>query len=318
MEKNAKIYVAGHRGLAGSALVRQLEAHGFSNIIYRTHAELDLENQAETNAFFESEKPEYVFMAAARVGGLFDNKAKPADFIGINLRIQNNIIDAAYQNGVKKFIFLGSSCVYPKIPERPIKEEDLLTAPLEPTNEAYAIAKIAGIKLCEFYKKQFGFNALSIMPPNLHGPNDNFDPETAHVMQGLMRRMYDAQQVGDQTFTVWGSGTPLREFMYIDDMADAAIYLMNNDTKETLLNVGTGEEISILDLAKTIQKVVGFEGELVTDPTKPDGTPRKTMDVSKLMATGWMPKHTFKEGLQKTWQWYLDNKDNLKQNKKSA
>lgn len=310
MKKNSKIYVAGHRGLAGSALVRTLKLQGFENILKRTHEELDLENQADTYAFFEQEKPEYVFMAAARVGGLFDNNAKPAEFIGVNLRIQNNIIDAAYKSGVKKFIFLGSSCVYPRMPERPIQEEDLLTASLEPTNEAYAIAKITGIKMCEFYKKQYGFNALSIMPPNLHGPNDNFNPQTAHVMQGLMRRMYDAQKNGDETFTVWGSGRPLREFMYIDDMADAAVFLMKNDIEETLLNVGTGEEISILELAKIIQKVVGFEGELITDPTKPDGTPRKTMDVSKLMATGWRPKHTFEKGLMKTWQWYLDNKDN--------
>ncbi|MAI08465.1 MAG: GDP-fucose synthetase [Magnetococcales bacterium] len=319
MKKDAKIYVAGHRGLAGSAIVRQLNEQGYNNIIFRTHAELDLENQSATNAFFETEKPEYVFMAAACVGGLFDNKARPADFIGINLRIQNNVIDAAYKNGVKKFAFLGSSCVYPKIADRKIRESDLLTAPLEPTNEAYAIAKIAGIKMCEFYKKQYGFEAIALMPPNLHGPNDNFDPETSHVMQGIMRRMYDAQNAGDKTFTVWGSGTPLREFMYIDDMADAAIYLMNKNTDdETLFNVGTGEEISILDLAKTIQKVVGFTGELVTDPTKPDGTPRKTMDVTKLFSMGWKPNNTFEEGLKKTWNWYLENKEKFESKKKSA
>lgn len=312
MDKSSKIYVAGHRGLAGSAIVRELTAQGYTNIVTRTHSELDLESQAETYAFFESEKPDYVFMAAACVGGLFDNKERPADFIGINMRIQNNTIDAAYKSGVKKFCFLGSSCVYPRIDDRKISEGDLLTSSLEPTNEAYAVAKIAGIKMCEFYKQQYGFDAISIMPPNLHGPNDNFDPQTAHVMQGIMRRMYDAKNAGDETFTVWGSGTPLREFMYIDDMANAIIFLMNSKTEETLYNVGTGEEISIRALAETIQRVVGFEGELVQDATKPDGTPRKTMNVDRLMSTGWKPRYTFEEGLMKTWNWYLENKDTCK------
>lgn len=308
MEKNAKIYVAGHRGLAGSALVRRLKSSGYSNLLLRTSKELDLTDQAATESFFAEHKPEYVFMAAARVGGLFDNKNNPAEFIGTNLKIQTNIIDSAHRHGVKKFIFLGSSCVYPKIPDRLIKEEDLLTAALEPTNEAYAIAKIAGIKMCQFYKQQYGFNALSLMPPNLHGPNDNFDPQNAHVLQGLMVRMDDAMQQGKREFTVWGSGTPRREFLYADDFADACVFLMKKDTTAyDMLNIGTGEDISIRELAELVQTTLGFTGDLIQDASKPDGTPRKTMDVSKLKGLGWQPKHTFSEGVDLTWRWYVEN-----------
>lgn len=311
MQKTAKIFIAGHRGLAGSAIVRELQRQGYTNLLLRTHAELDLTNQAAIESFFSAEKPEYVVLAAARVGGLFENAAKPADFIGQNLLIQTLTIDAACRHGVKKFVFLGSSCIYPRIVDRNLVEDDILTAPLEKTNEAYAVAKIAGTKMAEFYQQQYGpstgFQAVTLMPPNLIGPGDNFDPQKAHVAQGLMVRMRAAKLAGDATFTVWGSGTPVREYMYIDDFASAAVYLLANPTPYALYNVGTGEEITILQIAEKVKKLTGFAGELVTDPTKPDGTPRKVMDVSRLFALGWRPQHSVDDAFRLTYQWYLEN-----------
>ncbi|MFZ2587236.1 MAG: GDP-L-fucose synthase [Alphaproteobacteria bacterium] len=306
INKQAKIYVAGHGGLAGSAIVRELKAQGYTNILKRTHSELDLTNQAATDAFFAAEKPEYVILAAAHVGGLFDNKNRPADFLGINLKIQTNVIDAAYRNGCKKFVFLGSSCIYPKIADRLITEEDILTAPLEETNKGYAVAKVAGAMMCHFYRQQHGFNAITIMPPNMIGPGDNFDPEKAHVAQGLMVRMHTAQQKGDKQFVVWGTGTPRREYLHVDDFAKATVFLLNHDNgTQTMFNVGTGEDHSIMELCAIVQKLVGYTGKIITDPTKPDGTPRKTMDVSKLFALGWRPTISVNDMMARTYNDFL-------------
>ncbi len=307
MNKNDKIYVAGHRGLVGSAIIRNLEIKGFTNILVKTSAELNLTNQADVNAFFEQEKPDYVFLAAARVGGIHANDTYPADFIRDNLQIQTNVIDAAYRNNAQKLLFLGSSCIYPKFAPQPMKEEHLLTGELEPTNEWYAIAKIAGIKMCQAYKKQYGFNAISIMPTNLYGPGDNFNLENSHVLPALIRKFHDAKENNLPQVEVWGTGTPRREFLHVDDMADASVYLMNNYNGIDFVNVGVGEDVSIKELAELVKEVVGFKGELKFDVTKPDGTPRKLLDVTNLKNTGWQAKINLGDGLSSTYHWYLDN-----------
>jgi GDP-L-fucose synthase len=313
MNKNDKIYVAGHRGLVGSAIVRNLEENGYNTLLLRTSKELNLTNQADVNQFFEIEKPDYVFLAAAKVGGIHANDTYPTDFIRDNLQIQTNIIDAAYRNKIKKLLFLGSSCIYPKLAPQPMKEEYLLTGELEPTNEWYAIAKIAGIKMCQAYKKQYGFNAISLMPTNLYGPGDNFNLENSHVMPALIRKFHDAKVNNLPEVEVWGTGTPKREFLHVDDMADATVFLMNNYDAEQFVNVGVGEDVSIKELAEIVKQTVGFAGELKFDSSKPDGTPRKLLDVSKLNEAGWQAKINLAEGVKTTYQWFLDNEENYRQ-----
>ena len=307
MEKSSKIYVAGHKGLVGSALVRNLEAKGYTNIIGRTFEELNLTIQADVNKFFEEEKPEYVILAAARVGGIHANNTYPAEFIYDNLMIQNNVIKAAHDHGVKKLLFLGSTCIYPKLAPQPIKEEYLLTGALEETNEAYAIAKIAGLEMCKFFKRQYGDNFISCMPTNLYGPNDNFDLQSSHVLPALIRKFHEAKVNNQPTVEVWGTGTPLREFIYVDDMADACIFLMENYDGEQHVNIGTGEEVSIRQLAETVKEVVGFEGELVFNTNMPDGTPRKLTVVDKLHGLGWKHKVSLNEGIKLAYGWFLNN-----------
>ena len=308
LNKTKKIYLAGHRGLVGSAIVRKLEAEGFENILTRTHSELDLTRQADVEKFFEEEKPAYVILAAAKVGGIYANDTYPADFIMKNLQIECNVIDAAYKNNVEKLLFLGSSCIYPRECPQPIKEEYLLSGYLEKTNEAYALAKIAGLKMCSFYNQQYGTDYISVMPCNLYGINDNFSPENSHVLPALMRKFHEAKIKNEPTVTVWGSGKPLREFLNVDDLADACLYLMENYTGNEFFNVGYGEEISILQLAEMMKKVTGFEGNIVMDSSKPDGTPRKLTDISKIKAMGWEPKISLEEGLKQTYEWYKTNK----------
>lgn len=308
MEKNSKIYVAGHRGLVGSAIIRNLKERGFTNIIERTHKELDLRRQEDVEKFFEIKKPEYVFLAAAKVGGIYANNMYPAEFIYDNLMIESNIIHSSYKNKVKKLLFLGSSCIYPKFAEQPIKEEYLLTGALEETNEAYAIAKITGIELCKFYRRQYGCDFISAMPTNLYGINDNFDLETSHVLPALIRKIHEAKVVNKEEVVIWGTGKPLREFMYVDDLADALVHLMLNYSEEIHVNMGTGKDISIGELAETIKEVIGYKGKIVNDFSKSDGTPRKLLDVSRLEATGWKYKVELKEGIEKTYKWYLENK----------
>ena len=307
MEKNSRIYVAGHRGLVGSAIVRNLEANGFTNIITRTHSELDLTNQADVRKFFEEERPEYVFLAAAKVGGIHANNTYPADFIYDNLMIQNNVIKAAHDFKVTKLLFLGSTCIYPKMAPQPIKEEYLLTGALEETNEAYAVAKIAGLEMCKFFKRQYGDNFISCMPTNLYGPNDNFDLKSSHVLPALIRKFHEAKVNGSEVVEVWGTGTPLREFIYVDDMADACVFLMENYDGEQHVNIGTGEEVSIRQLAETVKDVVGFEGELVFNTDMPDGTPRKLTTVDKLHELGFMHKISLNEGIRLAYEWFLEN-----------
>ena len=307
MEKNSRIYVAGHRGLVGSAIVRNLKANGFTNIITRTHAELDLTNQADVRKFFEEERPEYVFLAAAKVGGIHANNTYPADFIYDNLMIQNNVIKAAHDFKVTKLLFLGSTCIYPKMAPQPIKEEYLLTGALEETNEAYAVAKIAGLEMCKFFKRQYGDNFISCMPTNLYGPNDNFDLKSSHVLPALIRKFHEAKVNGAETVEVWGTGTPLREFIYVDDMAAACVFLMENYDGEQHVNIGTGEEVSIRQLAETVKEVVGFEGELVFNTDMPDGTPRKLTTVDKLHGLGFMHKISLNEGIKLAYQWFIKN-----------
>ena len=307
MEKNSRIYVAGHRGLVGSAIVRNLKANGFTNIITRTHAELDLTNQADVRKFFEEERPEYVFLAAAKVGGIHANNTYPADFIYDNLMIQNNVIKAAHDFKVTKLLFLGSTCIYPKMASQPIKEEYLLTGALEETNEAYAVAKIAGLEMCKFFKRQYGDNFISCMPTNLYGPNDNFDLKSSHVLPALIRKFHEAKVNGAETVEVWGTGTPLREFIYVDDMAAACVFLMENYDGEQHVNIGTGEEVSIRQLAETVKEVVGFEGELVFNTDMPDGTPRKLTTVDKLHELGFMHKVSLNEGIRMAYGWFLEN-----------
>ncbi|XP_061362126.1 putative GDP-L-fucose synthase 2 [Gastrolobium bilobum] len=305
-DKSAKVFVAGHRGLVGSAIVRKLTQLGFTNLILCSHAELDLTRQSDVEAFFASEKPEFVIVAAAKVGGIHANNTYPADFISINLQIQTNVIDSAYRHGAKKLLFLGSSCIYPKFAPQPIPEDALLTGPLEPTNEWYAIAKIAGIKMCQAYRIQYKWDAISGMPTNLYGPNDNFHPENSHVLPALMRRFHEAKVKCAKEVVVWGTGSPLREFLHVEDLADAVVFMMEKYSGLEHLNVGSGKEVTIKELAELMKEVVGFEGDLVWDTTKPDGTPRKLMDSSKLAGLGWTPKISLKDGLVDTYKWYLE------------
>lgn len=307
MDRSSRIYVAGHRGLVGSAIVRRLEDAGYTNLITRTRAEVDLTDQAAVNAFFEADRPEYVFLAAAKVGGILANSTYPADFIRENLQIQTNVIDAAYRNGVTKLEFLGSSCIYPKLAPQPLKEEYLLTGPLEPTNEAYAIAKIAGIVMSQSYRKQHGFNAISLMPTNLYGPGDNYDLQTSHVLPALIRKFHEAARAGESTVTVWGTGSPRREFLHVDDLADAAVFLMENYDDEQIINVGVGKDVSIAEVASLVADVVGFAGEIVYDTSKPDGTPRKLLDVSRLFGMGWRPKFGLREGIEDAYRAFLED-----------
>jgi len=297
-----KIYIAGHRGMVGSALLRKLQAEGYDNIITRTSRELDLRDQAAVNAFFAEEKPDYVFLAAAKVGGIMANNTYRGEFLYDNLMIQNNVINAAKDNGVKKLLFLGSSCIYPKMAPQPLKEDYLLTGELEPTNEPYAIAKIAGIKLCDAYRSQYGCNFISVMPTNLYGPNDNYDLEKSHVLPALIRKFHEAKKRGDEAVTIWGTGKPRREFLHVDDLADACYYLMQTYNEPGLVNIGTGEDIPIKDLALLIKDIVGFEGKLEHDLSKPDGTPRKLMDVSKLEKAGWTAQIGLREGVERVYE----------------
>lgn len=306
MDNTSRIYVAGHRGLAGSAILRNLKAAGFLNLIVRTHSELDLTRQTEVDHFFAAERPEYVFLAAAHVGGILANNTHRADFIRENLLIQTLTIDAAYRNGVKKLIFLGSSCIYPKYAPQPMKEDCLLTGLLEPTNEPYAIAKIAGLKMGEAYRAQHGFDAISLMPTNLYGPGDNFHLQNSHVLPALIRKFHEAKLNGTPEAVIWGTGEPLREFMHVDDLASAAVFLMNAQTMDEIFNAGTGEEISIGNLAQLVAEVVGYRGTITRDASKPDGTPRKLLDVSRLLSLGWQPRISLREGIRSTYEWYLN------------
>ena len=312
MDTEAKVYIAGHNGLVGGAITKTLRDRGYNNLVLRTSKELDLRRQQAVEDFFAAEKPEYVFLAAAKVGGIQANNTYRAEFLYDNLMIEANIIHSAYRHGVKKLLFLGSSCIYPKLCPQPMKEEYLLTDFLEPTNEPYAIAKIAGLKLCENYFRQYGVNFISAMPTNLYGINDNFDLANSHVLPALVRKFHEAKIDDAPTVTVWGTGTPLREFLYVDDLADALIFLMNNYDGMGFVNVGTGEEVSIKELALTIQAVVGYRGDIVFDTTKPDGTPRKLLDVSQLKTLGWEAKTSLKEGIEATYAWYLKNIDSIR------
>jgi GDP-L-fucose synthase len=307
MLKDAKIYVAGSNGMVGSAIVRALRSKGFVNIVVKSSKELDLKNQQAVHDFFSQEQPDYVFLAAAKVGGIHANNTYPATFIYDNIMIQSNVIQAAYDFNVKKLLFLGSSCIYPKFAPQPIKEEYLLTGSLEPTNEAYAIAKIAGLKMCQFYKQQYGCNFISAMPTNLFGVNDNFNLENSHVLPALLRKFIEAKQNNKQEVTIWGSGTPKREFLFVDDLAEACLFLMENYNGNETVNIGTGEDVSIKELAETIMKIVGFEGNLIFDASKPDGAPRKLLDVSKINNLGWKHKVNLQQGIEITLDWVTEN-----------
>ncbi|KEZ87613.1 GDP-L-fucose synthase [Clostridium sulfidigenes] len=307
MDRNAKIYVAGHKGLVGSAIVRNLKKRGYKNIITRTHGELDLKNQKAVEEFWREEEPEYVYLAAAKVGGILANDQYPADFIYENLMIQNNVIKAAHDFNAKKLLFLGSTCIYPKNAPQPIKEEYLLSGFLEPTNEAYAIAKIAGLEMCKFFKRQYGDNFISCMPTNLYGPYDNFDLKSSHVLPALIRKFHEAKEEGKPSVEVWGTGTPLREFLHVDDMADACIFLMENYNGEEHVNIGTGEEVSIKQLAETVKEIIGYKGQLLFNSDKPDGTPRKLTDITKLHELGWKHSINLKEGIEDSYKWFKEN-----------
>ncbi|WDF62888.1 GDP-L-fucose synthase family protein [Flavobacterium sp. KACC 22763] len=302
MNLQDKIYIAGHRGMVGSAILRQLKEKGYTNFVLKSSSELDLRNQQAVADFFAEEKPDYVFLAAAKVGGIIANNTYKGDFIYENLMIQNNIIHQSYLNDVKKLMFLGSSCIYPKMAPQPLKEEYMLTGELEPTNEPYAIAKIAGIKMCDAYRDQFGCNYISVMPTNLYGPNDNYDLKNSHVLPAMLRKFITAKRNNEAAVTIWGTGSPKREFLHADDLAEACLYLMENYNEQGLVNIGVGEDISILDLAILVKKIVGFEGEILTDTSKPDGTPRKLMDVSKLNSFGWKAKTSLEEGIKKVYE----------------
>ena len=306
MVKSSKIYVAGHDGLVGSAIVRKLMDSGYENLVFRTYEELDLERQERVEAFFDQERPEYVFLAAAKVGGIWSNSTFPAEFIYSNLVIETNIIHASYLYEAKKLLFLGSSCIYPKHCPQPMKEEHLLSGYLESTNEPYAVAKIAGIKMCQSYNRQYGTRFISVMPTNLYGPGDNFDLKTSHVLPALIRKFHEAKMRGDKSVEVWGTGQPRREFLYVDDLAGVCLYLMNNYDEDDIINVGVGEDQSIRELAEMVGEVVGFKGDLRFDHTKPDGTPLKLLDVSKLTALGWHADTPLEEGIRSAYQWYLD------------
>ena len=307
MELDSKIYIAGHMGLVGSAIHRKLKEEGYANTIGRPRKELDLERQAQVESFFEEQRPEYVFLAAAKVGGIWANNSFPAEFIYSNIMVQTNVIHSAYRTGVKKLLFLGSSCIYPKHCPQPMKEEYLLTGPLEPTNEPYALAKIAGIRACQSYNRQYGTNYISVMPTNLYGPNDNFDLETSHALPALIRKFHEAKIKSNPSVTIWGTGSPRREFLYVDDLADACIFLMNHYDESDIINVGLGEDISIAELALLVKGVVGYTGDIEYDTEKPDGTPRKLLDVSRLRDLGWQPKLSLEEGVKKTYEWYCQN-----------
>ncbi len=309
MNPSSKIYVAGHRGMVGSAIVRNLQSKGYDNLIFRTSSELDLRDAKAVESFFQQEKPEYVFMAAAKVGGILANQEKKADFFYDNMAIEMNIIHNSYLSGVKKILFLGSSCIYPKFAEQPIKEEYLMTGKLEPTNDAYAVAKIAGIQMCKSYYEQYGLKYIAVMPCNLFGPGDNFDSKTSHVLPALLRKVVEAKERGDKEITMWGTGEPMREFLYVDDVGEASVFLMESNVENELLNLGMGEDIKIKDLLKLICEIVGFDGEIKHDLTKPDGTPKKLLDVSKLHSLGWNHKVSFKKGIENLYEWYLENKE---------
>jgi GDP-L-fucose synthase len=317
MNKNIKIYIAGHRGMVGSAIWRNLESKGYTNIIGRTSSELDLRNQQAVNDFYQAEKPEVVIDAAARVGGILANNDFPFQFLMENMQIQNNLIDAAHRFDVKKFIFLGSSCIYPKLAPQPIKEDYLLTGSLEPTNEWYAIAKISGVKACEAIRKQFGKDFVSLMPTNLYGSHDNFDLKSSHVLPAMIRKFHEAKMKSEKTgvsehVELWGSGTPMREFLHVDDMADAVVYAFENQLSENLYNIGTGSDLTIKELAELVQKTVGHKGNIIWDSSKPDGTPRKLMDVSKMTNAGWKAKIGLEEGIKGTYKWFLENQESYK------
>lgn len=311
MDQKKKVYVAGHRGLVGSAIIRNLKKKGFQNIVTRTHQELDLTDQRAVRSFFSEEKPDYVFLAAAKVGGIHANETCPADFIYENLQIQNNVIKASHDNQVEKLLFLGSTCIYPKLAPQPIKEDYLLSGNLEVTNEAYAIAKISGLEMCKFFKQQYGDNFISCMPTNLYGPYDNFDLNSSHVLPALIRKFHEAKTAGSAQVEIWGTGKPLREFLHVDDMADACVFLMENYDGLQHVNIGTGEEVSIAELAEVVKNAVGFEGSLVYNSAMPDGTPRKLCDVTKLHELGWTHKISLKEGVAGAYRWFLDNADHL-------
>jgi GDP-L-fucose synthase len=306
MNKDSRIYVGGHGGLVGTAILRRLQSEGFNNLVTRKHAELDLCRQADVEDFFREVSPEYVFLAAAKVGGILANDSYPAEFIRENLLMQTNVIDAAWRHGVRKLVFLGSSCIYPRDTSQPMGEEALLSGPLEPTNQWYAVAKIAGIKMCQAYRRQYGFDAICLMPTNLYGPGDNFDLQASHVLPALIRKFHEAKLTRSPTVTVWGTGTPRREFLHVDDLADAVLFLAKTYSEEAIINVGTGKDLAIGELAKLIARVVGFEGELAFDPSLPDGTPRKLLDVSRLTALGWHARIALEEGIRQTYAWYRE------------
>lgn len=312
LNPQSSIYIAGHRGLVGAAILRKLRAAGHENILCRTHAELDLTDQQAVRAFFAAEQPEYVFLAAARVGGIQANDTYPADFIRDNLAIELNVIDAAYRHGTRKLLFLGSSCIYPKFAPQPMPEDCLLTGALEPTNEWYAVAKIAGIKLCQAYRRQYGFNAISLMPTNLYGPEDNFHLADSHVLPALIRKFHEAKAQGADEVVVWGTGTPRREFLHVDDLADASLFLMRHYDGEEIVNIGCGRDVTIAELAELVREVVGFTGRIVFDPSKPDGTPRKLLDVSRLESLGWRAKISLRDGIAATYQWFLANRERFR------
>ena len=307
MRKDSKIYVAGHRGMVGSAIVRQLEKEGFTNILTRTHSELDLTSQKEVDSFIETEKPDYIFLAAAHVGGIGANSARPADFMWINMMIEMNVIHAAWKNNVKKLLFLGSSCIYPKFAPQPMKEDCLLTSSLEPTNEAYALAKISGLKYCEYLNRQYGTDFISVMPTNLYGPNDNYHPENSHVLPALIRRFHEAKVSGAPEVVCWGDGSPLREFLYVDDLAELCVFLMNNYSGNETVNAGCGEEITIKELSETVAHIIGYEGKIVWDTSKPNGTPRKLLDVSKSRKMGWAPKIGLDDGIRLAYEDFINH-----------
>lgn len=307
MEKTSKIYVAGHKGMVGSAIVRELKREGYTNIITRTHSELDLTDQVAVNKFFEEEKPEYVFLAAAKVGGIIANNTAPADFMYINMMLEMNVIHAAWKNGVKKLEFLGSSCIYPRLAPQPMPESCLLTSSLEPTNEAYALAKISGLKYCEYLNRQYGTDFISVMPTNLYGPNDNYHPEHSHVLPALIRRFHEAKENGLDSVTCWGDGSPLREFLYVDDLANLCVFLMNNYSGNETVNAGTGKEVTIRELTELVADITGFKGEIKWDTSRPNGTPRKLLDVSKAKALGWTYKTELPEGIKLAYQDFLSN-----------